>query len=251
VLPLGFPEASEADVVGQHELNLQRKREVMPMALLSERDRKAIRDRLAGMTNPVKLVHFTQELECQFCRETRMLLEELAELSGLIKLEKYNFVTDKEIAEQYRIDKIPATVVMSEQKDYGIRFYGIPSGYEFASLLEDILMVSNGESGLQPDTKKALATITQPVHIQVFVTPTCPYCPMAVRLAHQMAFESDLITGDMVEVTEFPHLGHKYRVMGVPRSVMNEKVILEGAVPERTFLQKVLEAARSTTPATL
>ncbi|MDZ7373027.1 MAG: thioredoxin family protein [candidate division KSB1 bacterium] len=215
------------------------------MPLLSERDKKAIRERLAGLKDPVKLVHFTQELECQFCRETRMLLEELTELSDLLTLEKYNFVTDKEVAQKYGIDKIPATIVMSPSKDYGIRFYGIPSGYEFASLLEDILMVSQGDSGLQPETRKALGAISRPVHIQVFVTPTCPYCPMAVRLAHQMAFESDLITADMVEVTEFPHLGHKYRVMGVPRSVMNETVILEGAVPERYFLQKVLEAAQA------
>jgi len=112
------------------------------MGLLSEKDKQAIRERLASMENPVKLVNFTQELECQFCRETRMLVEELADLSDKITLEKYNFVTDKQQAEKYGIDKIPATIVMSPEKDYGIRFYGIPSGYEFATLLEDILMVS-------------------------------------------------------------------------------------------------------------
>lgn len=215
------------------------------MALLSERDRKAVQDRLAAMKNPVKIVNFTQELECQFCRETRALMEEVAELSDLITIEKYNFVTDKQVAEKFGIDKIPATVLMSPDKDYGIRYYGIPSGYEFASLLEDILMISSGDSGLQPETKDALKQVKNPVHIQVFVTPTCPYCPMAVRLAHQMAFESDLITGDMVEVTEFPHLGQKYRVMGVPRTVMNETVVVEGAVPENYFLNKVLEAAKA------
>ncbi len=215
------------------------------MGLLSEKDKQAIRERLASMENPVKLVNFTQELECQFCRETRMLVEELAELSDKITLEKYNFVTDKQQAEKYGIDKIPATIVMSPEKDYGIRFYGIPSGYEFATLLDDILMVSQGDSELQPETRQALAEIKNAVHIQVFITPACPYCPMAVRLAHQMAFECEKITGDMVEVTEFPHLGQKYRVMGVPRSVMNETVVIEGAVPEKYFLEKVLEAAKT------
>ncbi len=214
------------------------------MGLLSDKDKAAIKERLAGMTNPVKLVNFTQELECQYCRETRMLMEELSELSDLITLEKYNFLTDKEQAEKYGIDKIPATIVMDENKDYGIRYFGIPSGYEFASLLEDILMISSGDSGLEPESREKLATLEKPVHIQVFVTPTCPYCPMAVRLAHQIAFESDKVRGDMVEVTEFPHLGNKYGVMGVPKSIFNEKVELEGAVPEPHYVEKVLEASK-------
>ncbi|NOZ56686.1 MAG: glutaredoxin [Calditrichaeota bacterium] len=214
------------------------------MGLLSDKDKAAIKERLAGMKNPVKLVNFTQELECQYCRETRMLMEELAELSDLITLEKYNFLTDKEQAEKYGIDKIPATIVMDDNKDYGIRYFGIPSGYEFASLLEDILMVSSGDSGLEPESREKLATLEKPVHIQVFVTPTCPYCPMAVRLAHQIAFESDKVRGDMIEVTEFPHLGNKYGVMGVPKSIFNEKVELEGAVPEPHFVEKVIEASK-------
>ena len=214
------------------------------MGLLSDKDKAAIKERLAGMTNPVKLINFTQELECQYCRETRMLMEELAELSDLITLEKYHFLNDKEKAEEYKIDKIPATVVMSENKDYGIRYFGIPSGYEFASLLEDILMISSGDSGLEPESREKLAKLEKPVHIQVFVTPTCPYCPMAVRLAHQIAFESDKVRGDMIEVTEFPHLGNKYGVMGVPKSVFNEKVELEGAVPEPHYVEKVIEASK-------
>ena len=64
-----------------------------------------------------------------------------------------------------------------------------------------------------------------------------------MRLAHQMAIESDLIRADMVEAIEFPHLANKYSVYGVPRSVFNETVHLEGAVPEPLFLQKLLEAA--------
>ena len=123
------------------------------------------------MVNPVKLVNFTQALECHFCAETRQLVEEVAALSGKIELEVYNFAIDKEKAEEYGVDKIPAIVIMSE-KDYGVRFYGIPSGYEFSSLVEDIIDVSRGEVELLPATKEALAEITEPLHFQVFVTPT-------------------------------------------------------------------------------
>ena len=78
--------------------------------------------------------------------------------------------------------------------------------------------------------------------MQVFVTPTCPYCPQAVRLAHMMAMESDLVVGDMVEATEFPHLSQKYQVMGVPRTVINEGTFVEGAVPVGMLMDKVKEA---------
>lgn len=215
------------------------------MALISEKDQEYLGNEFAGLQKPVKLVIFSQEFECQYCRETHQIGEEVAGLSDNISIEVYDFVADKEIAEQYSIDKIPATVVMAggdEPKDYGIRYYGIPSGYEFSSLIHDILMVGGGESELSAETKQWLAGLTQPLHFQVFVTPTCPYCPQAVLLAHKMALESDLVTADMVEASEFPHLSMKYSVMGVPRTVINENTHVEGAVPEQMLVAKMQEA---------
>lgn len=141
------------------------------MAYLQEKDRKAIQEKLKGLSNSVRLVYFTQELECQYCRDTRQLLEELVSLSDKLNLEVYNFQLDKPIADQYKIDKIPATVILGE-KDYGMRFYGIPAGYEIATLLEDIIAVSKRDSGLSEKTREKLKTVRQPLHFQVFVTPT-------------------------------------------------------------------------------
>jgi len=217
------------------------------MSLIAEKDAKFLRQEFEeNMVAPVKLVMFTQEMECQFCTETRQIVEEIAALSDKIEAETHDFVADKATVELYRIDKIPAIVVVrledGKERDYGIRFYGIPSGYEFTSVIEDIVDVSKGESGLQPKSKEAVAGITEPVHFQVFVTPTCPYCPQAVRLAHKFAIESDLVTADMVEAIEFPHLSNKYAVHGVPRTVINESFHQEGAVPEPLMLAKLLEA---------
>jgi glutaredoxin-like protein len=141
------------------------------MAILSDRDRREVERQLQDLTGPVKLVNFTQELACQYCRETELLLREVAELSDKISLEIYNFQLDKEKVAQYRVDKIPATVVEGV-KDFGIRFYGIPLGYEFASFLAAIQTASKGSTDLTPETKTALTGITQPTHIQVFSTPT-------------------------------------------------------------------------------
>ncbi|MFN2122947.1 MAG: protein disulfide oxidoreductase [Candidatus Promineifilaceae bacterium] len=215
------------------------------MALLSEQDQEHLRNEFVGLQRPVKLVVFTQEFECQYCRETRQIAEEVADLSDQISLEVYDYVADKEIAEQYNIDKIPATIVMAggeEPLDYGIRYYGIPSGYEFSSLIHDILMVGDGSVELAAETEQWLADLTEPLHFQVFVTPTCPYCPQAVLMAHKMAMASELVTADMVEASEFPHLSMKYNVMGVPRTVINEDFHVEGAVPEHMLLAKMQEA---------
>ncbi len=210
-------------------------------------DREELRKRFeANLVNKVRLIHFTRELDCQYCRETKQLLTELSELSDKIQLEIYNFYTDTDKVQEFRIDKVPATVIASEDKDYGIRYFGIPSGYEFASLLSDIEMVSRGVSGLSQRSIEKIKEIDVPVHIQVFVTPTCPYCPSAVHLAHQLAMESDFITADMVEAIEFPDLAEKYMVMGVPKVVMNDIYYFEGALPERHYVDKVLEAARKT-----
>jgi glutaredoxin-like protein len=215
------------------------------MALLSEQDQEHLRNEFAGLQQPVKLIVFTQEFECQYCRETRQIAEEVADLSDKIDLEVYDFVADKEIAEQYNIDKIPATIVMvggDEAVDFGIRYYGIPSGYEFSSLIHDILMVGEGKVELAAETEQWLAELTEPLHFQVFVTPTCPYCPQAVLMAHKMAMASEFVTADMVEANEFPHLSMKYNVMGVPRTVINEDFHVEGAVPEHMLLAKMQEA---------
>jgi len=220
------------------------------MALISAKDAEHLRNEFeAELVSPVKMVMFTQSVECQFCAETRQIVEEVAALSDKITAEIYNFVSDKAVAELYGIDKIPAIAILRSEDgtdtDYGIRFYGIPSGYEFTSIVEDIIDVSKGESGLQPKSKQAVAELTEPVHFQVFVTPTCPYCPQAVRLAHKFAIESEMVRADMVEAIEFPYLSNKYQVYGVPRTVINETVHQEGAVPEPVFLGKLLEAVKA------
>jgi len=141
------------------------------MGLIGDEDAAEIRERLKEMANPVRLIHFTQELNLEYGREAKELLEEVAGLSDKLTLEVYNFLLDKERVAEYDLDKVPATVIRSS-KDYGIKFYGIPAGYEFSTFLDAILNVSRGDSGLKPESRERLAAVTQPVHLEVFVTPT-------------------------------------------------------------------------------
>jgi glutaredoxin-like protein len=196
---------------------------------------------LGELINPVKLVTFTQDIECELCHQNVELVTDMSKIDKKIGYELFDFQKDSDQKEHYGIDKIPAIALVDEKKDYGIRFYGIPSGYEFVSLIEAIRTVSTGEHRLNAETQKRIKAIDKAVHIQVFVTPTCPYCPQAVALAHRLAYYNDAVRSDMVEVMEFPHLANKYGVMGVPRSVINEDHFIEGAVPEKVFVDKILE----------
>ena len=141
------------------------------MALLGEKDIKEISKIFEKLKEPVKIIMFTQDFECPYCGTTRELLEELSKLSEKLTLEVYDFVKDKAKADAFGIDKIPAVVLMGE-RDYGIRFYGIPAGYEFSSLLDDIVDVSNRNPGLPEKVLDELAKVDKPVHLQVMVTPT-------------------------------------------------------------------------------
>lgn len=213
------------------------------MSFIPDQIKERVKSQLGNMVNPVRVVMFTQELECKFCAETKQLIIELAGLSDKIKAEVRDFVADSALANEYGVDKIPALVIMGE-KDYGIRFYGLPYGYEFQALIEDLTMISKGSTDLAEETKTKLREIKTPVHIQVFTSLTCPHCPHAAVMAHKFAMENDLIRADVVDAGEFPHLAQKYSVMGVPKIVINEKVEFVGAVPENIFLDHVLLATR-------
>lgn len=212
------------------------------MSLIPEEHKEHIRNQLAqGLVNPVRVIMFTQRMECRFCAETKQLVHELASMNDKIKAEVYDFVADSATAKEYGVDKVPAVVVMGE-KDYGIRFYGLPYGYEFQALLEALMTVSRGNTDLSEQTKAKLREIKTPVHIKVLTTLTCPHCPTAASLAHKLAVESNMVRADAIDAGEFPQLAVKYMVMGVPKIVINEKVEFVGAVPENVFVEHVLLA---------
>ena len=142
------------------------------MAILSARDEDAVRKEFEKLTGPVKLVVFSQELTAgDLCRQNEELAREVAGLSDKASVEILNLAIDRERAAAYGVDQVPAIVVEGAQ-DYGIRFYGIPSGYEFSNLVDSMIVASTGQPVLSERTKTSLAALTEPVEIKVFSTPT-------------------------------------------------------------------------------
>ena len=142
------------------------------MPILQPRDEDAVRKEFQRISGSVKLVVFSQELVAQdLCRQNEQLIKEVAALSDRISVEVLNPAVDRERAATYGIEDVPATVVEGA-RDYGVRFLGIPAGYEFSNLIDSIIAVSSGEASLTDDTKASLATLAGDVRIKVFSTPT-------------------------------------------------------------------------------
>jgi glutaredoxin-like protein len=219
------------------------------MSLISEKDRETLQKLFEDLEGDVTITYFQQRespliipgQECAYCKETRELLEELTALSDKLHLESKDFVRDKQEAESLGVTRIPGFVLQGSGKGK-VRFFGIPAGYEFSTLVEDILDLSKGTTNLSEKTRTALEEVDQDLHIQVFVTPTCPYCPSAARLAHKLAMENEHITADVIEISEFVDMAQRYRVQGVPKTVINDRVEFAGALPEPRFVQQVLQS---------
>ena len=208
---------------------------------LDENTRMRLEPILASLVNPVKLVFFRQKEACSSCLEQEELLKAVKALSSKINLEVYDFVLNGDEVNNYKIDKIPATAVVGS-RDFGIRFYGLTAGYEFSSLLEDIIMVSNERSGLDPRLEIMVKSIAYRVHLQVMVNLTCPYCARMVHVAHQFAFASENVKADMVELTEFPYFAQRYNVTGVPKTMVNEGYSFVGAIPADALYMEIRRA---------
>jgi glutaredoxin-like protein len=221
------------------------------MPLIRQQDARELRAHLEEhLEGPVTIDLFTRPAsrlvvpgrECEACEDTQALLEEVAGLSGKIRLNVHDFFADDGAASRLDADRIPA-IILGGQGRGRVRYFGIPGGYEFTSFLEGLIEVGNGSTDLSPETRQALAGLTKPVRIRVFVTPSCPFCPGAARLAQKMAVESDKVTADIVEASEFPDLVRRFGVQGVPKTVVNDVVEFVGAQPETRFLEHVLRAA--------
>jgi len=175
--------------------------------------------------------------------EFSKIVEEILKLLSSLSSKLTAVRMDEDLEKELNIDKRPAIVIHGKDK-YNIRYFGVPAGYEFGVIIEDIVYASKGTPDVPKEVLPKLREINEKVHIQVFVTPTCPYCPIAAKAAHMYAIANTNITSDVVEVSEFPELAEKYGIFAVPKIVINDKVEVEGAIPHEFFIEKILEAIR-------
>jgi glutaredoxin-like protein len=210
------------------------------MPLLTEKIRKDVRKALGELPAPVTLTLFTKDGRPS-CADLVQLVREMSEIDPQVRARVLSFEREPAEAMSLGVEDAPA-IAVTGTRDYGIRFYGTPGGFEFASFLDAIRSVSRGESGLSANLQERLSRLEKPVRIRVFVTPTCPYCPQAVETANHIALAADGVKAEMVEAMEFSELSDRFNVRGVPRIVINDDDAYEGAIPAQRFVEAVLKA---------
>ncbi|HQV62865.1 MAG TPA: thioredoxin family protein [Anaerolineales bacterium] len=216
--------------------------------LLNEQVVSQISQTFEQMKEPVQILFFGSQDNCEYCTDTRQLLEEVAGIDEKVSLNFYDIKENADMAAKFNVERVPAIVIAAKDgdqvTDFGIQYSGIPAGHEFGTLINDIVLVSGRDSGLSAEAREYLKNLDKPLHLQVFVTPTCPHCPRAVLLAHQMAMENPaMIRAEGVEATEFPELANQFNVRGVPQTVINAGMgTVVGAMPEKNLLAEIMRA---------
>lgn len=215
----------------------------MATKLLGPREQQYVQQRLGNLPRPVRLVVFGRK-GCTSCEAAAQLAGELTQvvpqLTADVLLEEEPIAAER--FTRFGIARVPALAVTAGDgsgPDNGVRFYGFPGGYEFDSLLDAIRRVGQGSPGVEGELARYLDEQRAPLHLQVFITPTCPYCPRMVQLANRMALYSPRVRAEMVDALEFPELAEQHEVRGVPLTVINDRIYVEGAVPEPMLLEEL------------
>lgn len=200
------------------------------MGMFTDSVKAQTKEVLGEMGDSVTLTYFSQEIECDPCGTATRFLEELAGLDGRIHLEKKDFLKDREFAEGMGIHHIPAFALSAPGGRFPVRYYGIPSGYEFGAFLRILVLYSTGKVVEKIDTAR-LENIDNEINLKVFVLVTCPSCPVMAYQAATLAWLSPKITAEIIEANSFVDLANRFTVSTVPKIVINDTVELTGVVP--------------------
>ncbi|KYC45212.1 MAG: Thioredoxin [Candidatus Methanofastidiosum methylothiophilum] len=206
-----------------------------PDKILSESDKTEIKKILSNMDGRVDILLFTSQSGCFSCSKTETLMKELDGLSDKVALKTYDTEKNKDMATKYNIELVPAIVVVGKE-DYGIKHYGFPGGKEFNPLIEAVIDSSRSRPRAPEEIERKIKSITNPVEVKIFVTPTCPYCPDMVRVANAYAIVSDKVSTVTIMSNEFEDYSKKYKISAVPTTIINDTFKKEGKIEIEEFI---------------
>jgi glutaredoxin-like protein len=176
--------------------------------------------------------------------QAEQIVGQLARLSDLLTLHVHDYETSVALRQQLKIDKAPA-LRLSSTRDYGLRHYGVPYGYNFAAFLNSLIDVSQGRTELTETTRRTLHELPAEVFIRVFVGPSCPFCPIATHFAGQFALESDLVFCESINTAQFPELVDRYGIRALPTVLVNDSHRFVGLTTEDQFLQYIVQSVET------
>lgn len=211
------------------------------MGIISGAMKRDAGKELLSLRGPVKMLLFTARQECDQCDAAEAQLREMVELNDHLSLEVRFSRAEAGMMARYGVDQVPA-LVLEGPAGNRVRFYGMPGGLEFPSLLEALVEVGAGTAEIAPAARAMLEGSTTPVRLQVFVTPTCPWCPPAVRTANRFATALPNVTAVTIDATAFPGLAAAHHVQSVPHVVINGREAWDGDGGDEALARLIRQA---------
>ena len=214
------------------------------MPIFSDEDKKLIRDEYFDrMKSNVEIYFFWSEDERSRYKDViRELLKELGDITDKITITDLKFEEAKEEASKFNVSYAPCIVLFGEAGE--VKYYGVPAGQEFPSFLKAIVMVSTGEVELDEYLEELLRKINKKIKIKIFITLTCPYCPLMTETAYKFALKSKNIDVEVIEAEEFVDEVRKYEIYAVPKTIINEEISFEGLIPPEVFAAYIEKAVK-------
>ncbi|HLF71322.1 MAG TPA: thioredoxin family protein [Dehalococcoidia bacterium] len=224
------------------------------------RDQEAIRQRLArDLTSRVRIDYFMQKpstvyvsgrFESPYMEDIKALLRELAALNNRISLTVHDLPSEPDAAKELGVDKAPAIVVRGVA-NRAMRYFGIPAGQMFVTFIDAVVAAAQTTVEVTATTAKQLKRLKTDVRLQIFVTPLCEHSPRYVRTAVRLTLASPKIKLDVVEAAEFPQLITRFAVRATPTTVINDTLVLPGALDEATLVENAMLVAEGKQPSGL
>lgn len=213
--------------------------------------REALREALEDMENPVDINVFVGE-DCKYCDATVKLIENIAEESPstggehLLRVHVYRRGADDDVFSRHGVYRVPSVTLL----DGAVKYTGIPAGEEVRGLVETIIRISTGDSGLDESTVRILTgELVEDTYIENIVTPQCPYCPYAALLINMFAFEvwrsgRRNLVADTIEAYENPDIADKYNVTSVPAIAVNGNLLFIGVPFEEDLVERIVAVVK-------
>lgn len=209
--------------------------------MLKDSARQIINTMVKEIRNPVRLVLFTSDVNCDACPGALELASAIKAASPKIVLETYDITMDRDKSQEYGVKRAPSFVVQG----HGVRFAAFSGAVEDVALmllLDTIKAVSEGRDWFPSEVTDPLGMLNAPASVQVLIESDCSLCRPVAETAIGLALSSRFVSTEIIVADEYPELLSRHRVKVLPYTIFGPKLHLEGHVTESTFLEMLFQA---------
>lgn len=209
--------------------------------MLKESSQQIIRESLGQLKQPVRLVLFTSDRNCDSCPDALATAQAIKAAAPKIALETYDITMDRDKSEEYGVKRVPSFVVQSTVRR-SVTFSGAVEGISLIMLLDALTGVAGNRIWFPDRIASTLTLLRHEVHVQVFLESDCSLCKPVAETAMGLALTNRMVNAELIAADDFPDLLAKYRIKVLPFILFGGKLSHQGHASESEFLEMLFQA---------